>query len=478
MPTVSADGLVYTIKLRRGVTFHSGNEMTADDVVYSYRRCIPLFDGWAIELITYGQIPDAYGMAEIVDSVDKVDDYTVRVTLKQKYPFIVEHMAQQFWVIMEKAQVEGNAITTADGRSDHGAGWVYDEINEAGTGPYTIDVYIPMEVYKLKRVDNYWGGPPELDLPTPKFETINLIPVVEEADARMKLEVGELDIIWDVLPETVDVYRERAGFETYTAPTTSLMGFWMHTYSGPLWDWRVRKAVKMALDYDAFAEKIMLDTAYVCQGAYYYGAPGYEKTAHYFPGAEYEEAMALLEEAEYPVQADGWRFELDIYARPAPRFGMDFIDFALKCKDDLAKVQIKVNILVFEVGEYYELMYEPTIEGVWLVPGGIFSKTEPYFYFGTYALLMGNIYTHFNATTQPEIVPTARSMFDSILDETDADVRFEMWQEFDAYMLEKGPIITLVLNGDRYIYTDKLTGFFPGGLKWIWPAIFYMDIEE
>jgi len=477
--TVSEDGLIYTIKLRHGVKFHSGNEMKADDVVYSLKRAIPLFDDWALELITYGRLPWAYGLGDHVQDVEKVDDYTVRIILKHPFPFIIEFLTQNYMVILEKALVEGHAKTTDDGRSDHGAGWLYDEINEAGTGPYTIDVYVPMETYKLKRFDGYWGGPPELNLPTPKFSEIIFLPVVEEADARMKLETGELNILWDVLPETLAAYRDRAGFVTTVVPTTSDMCFWMHVAKGPLSDWRVRKAIKMALDYDSYANEVMLGTAYVCQGGFYLYAPGAEETAHYFPGAQYDEANALLDEAGYPVQADGWRFHMDLYVRPAPRFGMSFIDFGLKVKDDLAKIGIDVVLKVYEVGEYYQIMMDPSCpEGAWLVPGGVTFKTEPFFYWGSYMITGGTRYFGFNATTQPDIWNYANQTFYEICYEPDPEKRLEMWQDFDAYMLEYGPGLNLVLNGDRYIYSEKVKDFFPGGLKWLWPAIFWMDIED
>ncbi|MGD9326505.1 MAG: ABC transporter substrate-binding protein, partial [Desulfobacterales bacterium] len=73
---VSPDGKTWTFKLREGVKFHSGNPLTADDVVYSFQRVVTLKDQPSFILTQFGITPD---------SVKAVDKYTVQITLDEKY---------------------------------------------------------------------------------------------------------------------------------------------------------------------------------------------------------------------------------------------------------------------------------------------------------------------------------------------------------------------------------------------------------
>src|SRR6266446_13385 len=89
--TVSKDGLVYTFRLRKGVKFHDGSEMTSKDVKASYDRII---------FPPPGIVSDRKGQYEVVEVVEAPDPYTVRFRLKwPAAPFLsVEHVKGSHWV--------------------------------------------------------------------------------------------------------------------------------------------------------------------------------------------------------------------------------------------------------------------------------------------------------------------------------------------------------------------------------------------
>ncbi len=77
---ISEDGMVYTFKIREGVTFASGNPLTADDVVYSLQRVVLLDKSPAFILTQFGFTPE-----NIKDTIKKIDDYTVEITIDKPY---------------------------------------------------------------------------------------------------------------------------------------------------------------------------------------------------------------------------------------------------------------------------------------------------------------------------------------------------------------------------------------------------------
>jgi hypothetical protein len=139
--TISKDGLTWDFKLRQGVKFHDGSELTAEDVVYSVQRVLGI-----------GRAPAA-PFAPILkpDSVSAPDRYTVRFTLSQTFgPF--------FGMIPMIAVVNSRVIKPHEENGDWGAKWLAS--NEAGSGAYKLlpDGYVPLEKADLERFDDHFIG--------------------------------------------------------------------------------------------------------------------------------------------------------------------------------------------------------------------------------------------------------------------------------------------------------------------------------
>lgn len=476
--TVSDDGLTYTIKIRKGIKFHNtGNELTADDVIYTINRRYfwPQDPGYPLELIPAVDIPSI--IFPVIDSVEKVNDYEIKLHTKYFFPAVLEWLCWPDWGIMDSEELEKHAIIGSEsGLSDHGYTWLREATADVGSGPYMLKHFKMLERYELVRNPDYWGGPPELHLHLPRIETIVILAITEDADARLRMLRGELDIASDLLPDTLAALWEEPGIKADLSPGNTYQGLWFHCFRGALKDWRVRKAIKMALDYKSYAEDIMLDMVTVCQGGFLPGMPGWEENAEYFPGAQYDEANALLDEAGYPVDPEtGWRFTMELMVRPVPRYGCNYIDLAAAIKDTLANIGINVEVTVYEVGEYYARIMDMSAmeEFAWIQPGHYPILTDPGFPW---------TYTHreinwfgWNSTSQgADIYEQSLALWDAAAEEQDPELRIEKFQEYDRYMLEYGPQVTLFANQFRTAYSDKITNFFVSPLN-LWPAIFYMD---
>lgn len=131
--TVSTDGLKYTFKLRQGVKFHNGDELTAEDVEFSVKRLLTIGEGFA------------YLFTDVAD-VRVADDYTVEFTLSKPFGPFVEALLRLY--ILNKDQVMANIEKPGmyGEFGDYGKRWLLT--NDAGSGPYKL-IEMRLEEYLL-----------------------------------------------------------------------------------------------------------------------------------------------------------------------------------------------------------------------------------------------------------------------------------------------------------------------------------------
>ncbi len=159
--TVSPDGMIYTFKLRRGVKFHSNanfrptRDFNADDVLFTWYRMAD--DNHPFHKMTAGQTFSYFedmGMKNIVDKVEKLDEATVRFTLKRpEAPFLAD-MAMDFASLLSKEYFE-----TMQKKGTPNAADVYP----IGTGPFEYVSYQKDATIRYKAFDQYWHGRPKVD---------------------------------------------------------------------------------------------------------------------------------------------------------------------------------------------------------------------------------------------------------------------------------------------------------------------------
>jgi peptide/nickel transport system substrate-binding protein len=215
-------GKVIVFHLRQGVTFQSGDPLTAQDVVWTYSR-----------YLKYARF--FVGIARYIDRVEAVDDHTVKFTFKQPD---AEFLAIHPLLIASKAY--------------------YDRVGEAefakhpvGTGPYKVVNYVPGQYLDLEAYDKYWGPKPQIKKARFYF--------VGDAQTRLaKLQAGEVDLMMDTSYPDVAPLR-KAGFdiaELPCQPTTSIQ-FQLKNPNTPWHDLRVRQAIVYAIDRKAIIKGLL-----------------------------------------------------------------------------------------------------------------------------------------------------------------------------------------------------------------------------
>ena len=246
MPAVSDDGLEVTIPLRSGVKFHSGNEMTADDLVFSWTRLKNI------------KFQASFLALDYWDSVEAVDPLTVKITLKSPNAAIVPILASTPLSISDSKLLKENGATDAEDadQTDTAREWI-NAGNSAGTGPFKLTAWDIEGEVVLEKNPDYWGEPAKLD-------RIIWRNIVDPNSQLQAVQAGEADLAYSLDPDIAGSVTEDETLQLITGPSLAIEYLAMHTQEdpgGPIANALVRRAIGHAIDYDGIINDLMKGAA-------------------------------------------------------------------------------------------------------------------------------------------------------------------------------------------------------------------------
>jgi peptide/nickel transport system substrate-binding protein len=318
----------WTFFLRKGVKFHHGKEMKAEDVVYSYNRLLEV------------ESPSAGQLSSIIDKVVAVDDYTVRFELSSGTAFFLDTLALVYHFKILPSDVDPARFTN----------------EEFGTGPFimTEDVIGERTVFK-KNPDYWWTGYPYLD------EVIFIY--LPDPQARLEaLKTGAVDYHrYMPLTEVADVEAD-PNLKVSIVASSSYIHMNLDVTVPPFDNKLVRQAIQAATDRDAINQSALLGN----------GAVGYDHPIPPFdphfsdearanhPGYDPELAKSLLEQAGYP---DG----IDIILYTSTNPGAPMLEFATVMQQKGVPAGIRYEIRVMPEATYWSNVWlvEPVYTSYW-----------------------------------------------------------------------------------------------------------------
>ncbi|WP_416799261.1 ABC transporter substrate-binding protein [Ciceribacter azotifigens] len=434
--TISEDGQIFTFTLRKGVKFHNGREMTADDVKYSLDRVTnPETQspgaGFFGSIKGFDKMAD--GSAKTLEGVTVVDPYTIKFELSRPDATFLHVMALNFSSIVPKEEVEKWG-------ADFGK-------HPVGSGAFKLAEWTLGQKLVFERNKDYWEpGLPKLDQIT--FE-VGQEPVV----ALLRLQNGEVDIAGDGIPPAkfLEVKNDPnyaklivEGGQLHTGYLT------MKTTMKPFDDVKVRQAVNMAINKDRII-RIINGRAVPATQPLPPSMPGYAKD---FAGYKFDVdgAKALLADAGYP---DGFDTELYVYnTDPNPRI-------AQAIQQDLAAVGIKAEIKSLAQANVIAAGGEPDqAPMVW--SGGmawIADFPDPSNFYGPILGCAGAVKGGWNWSYYCNKDLDARATAaDSITNPAKAGEREEAWRSIYLDIMKDAPWVP-VFNEQRFtIRSERLGG--------------------
>ncbi|MCA9858297.1 MAG: ABC transporter substrate-binding protein [Thermomicrobiales bacterium] len=262
MPELSEDLLTATIKLKQGITFqNTGNEMTADDVIFSYNRLAA----------TYAQ--SSFLATDYWTDIQKVDDYTIAITLPAPNAGLAAVLASIPLSITDSKQVmEFGGTTdrpefTDDATDDERASNesilanrdAQNLINSTsvGTGPFKVDQWDTNSSVILVANPDYWGEAPQIE----QIIFTNII----DANAQLQaVETGDADIAYSLNPDSVAAVESNPDLQIISESSLSIQYLAMNLneeFGGPMANQLCRQAFAYAIDYDSIINDILVGGA-------------------------------------------------------------------------------------------------------------------------------------------------------------------------------------------------------------------------
>lgn len=334
---VTNDNKKITFYLRQNIQFHQTEYFTptrpvnADDVLFSFNRILDRSQ--IFHYVSGGKYPffQSVGFAELIESIERINDYTIRFTLKRSDSSFLANLATDFAVILSKEYgqqlIKNNELERLD-------------THPIGTGPFKLKEYRPGSYMRLVNHENYWSTPSKL-----KQLIYDITP--SNTGRLTKLLAGECDVIAYPIAHKKIKENPLLTLESVTAMNIGYLGF--NTTKPPFDNKYVRRAIAHAINKEAILNTI------------YKGDAAAEPANSLLPPSSWaynkdiktidysvEKSKELLEQAG--TKSD---LTLNLWAMPVQRaYNPDAVTMAKLIQADLKKIGINVRIITYNWQEF------------------------------------------------------------------------------------------------------------------------------
>ena len=239
--SIAADGTTYTLKMRKGVKFHSGNPFTAHDAAFSLHRAVILNKTPSFILTQFG-----FNKDNVKELVKATDDETLVIKTDKKY-------AQSFLLNCLSATI-GSIVDMKEAMAhekDGDLGYEWLKTNGAGSGPYKLRSWKPNENYVLEANAGYWGGDKAA------MRRVFVRHISESASQRLLLEKGDIDVARNLSPDDIAAISSNKDLKVANDLRGRILYFSLNQKVERLANPKVREAMKWLVDYDGMAGSIL-----------------------------------------------------------------------------------------------------------------------------------------------------------------------------------------------------------------------------
>ncbi|WP_454862914.1 ABC transporter substrate-binding protein [Pseudomonas hormoni] len=436
---ISDDGLTYTFHLREGVKFHTTpyfkptREFNADDVLFTFNRMINKDDPFRKAYPTEFPYFTDMGMDTNITKIDKVDDHTVKFTLKEVDAAFIQNIAMSFAAILSAEYADK---LLAEGKPS--------DINQKpiGTGPFVFKSYQKDSNIRYSGNKQYWDPS--------RVKLDNLIFAINtDASVRVqKLKANECQITLHPRPADVEALKNDAKLKLIEKPGFNLGYIAYNVRHKPFDQLEVRQALDMAVNKQGILNAVYQGAGQLAQNAMPPTQWSYDETikdAAYNP----EKAKELLKAAGVKEGT-----EITLWAMPVQRpYNPNAKLMAEMLQADWGKIGLKVKIVSYEWGEYIKRTkngeHDVSLIG-WTGDNG-----DPDNWLGTlYSCdaIGGNNYSQWCDPAYDKLIKQAKVV-------TDRDQRTVLYKQAQQLLKQQVPITPVAHSTVNQPLSAKVEGF-------------------
>lgn len=346
--SVSPDGKTLLFRLRDDVIFHSGNPLTAADVVWSMRRILHLNLAQASVWKSYG-----FSKQNIDTLITAPDAYTVKLVLpKANDPQLVIYSLAALGNlgILDSKTVQHHAQN-----NDWGNRWL--TTNEAGSGPFSLESWQAKDMLRMTRNPHYWRG-------EAKMRRVVMRHFQESQTLRLMVEKGDLDIASNMAVSDINALRNRPHMTIDAVQRGTMYYVAMNMKEPDFANPKVREAIRYLIDYKGINNALMPGYGILHQRPIKAGMPSTLPDPGY--QLDIAKAKTLLAEAGYP---NGFDTTLRVLS------DQPFLNIAIAVQSTLMQAGIKARIITGTGNQIYGAMRERKFD---LLVGRGGSGMEPH----------------------------------------------------------------------------------------------------
>lgn len=425
-PTVSSDGLTYTFKLKEGVKFHDGSELTSDDVEftfnYFYAKDTASNNTWVCNTIKgCNEMMD--GTADTLEGFKKIDDYSFSITLEYPYAAFQSVLATSMLPILPK-----------EAREEAGDQWGISVL--IGSGPYKLKEFKPTESITLEVNPDYHGEVPNVDGVEFKH--------MDSSTALMEWEAGTIDYA-QVPSELIQEYSEKYPDNFKRQVVVGSTRLQLNPTVAPLDDPVVRQSIGMSIDRDAIVNGYFKGNVSIINGIIPDGIPGYNADA---PALEYnpEKAKQMLIDAGYTNGV-----EITSQIRESSQ---DWKQVIQLIKESLAEAGITMNIETLDSATFLDRRGNCQLETFLADWYADYIDGDMYMYSLFHSTFSHNYSTGLDDEWYDSEVEKARS-------DSNQEERIKIYQELDNYLVnEVYNFVPLYQEAMFELVSDRVSGVY------------------
>lgn len=307
------------VTLRQGVTFHSGNPFSAQDVAFTLARL--------------KRSTDFKALFDVITHTDIIDPYTIDIHTRHPYPLLLNILAYVFAI--DSQFYQGRDAIVKFGHS-------FASSHESGSGPFVVVDWVPGEKLLFQRNPNYWDTSSKGNV-----DTLELLPIRSDSTRLAALLTGDVDIIAPIASIDIPRVKQLNDVQLVNLPGARIIMLQLNQTRRPeLNDVRVRRAMSLAINQALIVKKVLRG----------YGKAAGQLSAPFFlghiadlePEYDLDQAKALMEQAGY---AEG--FSVSMMA-PNNRYMSDE-QIAQAVVAMLEKINIHVDLKTLPKAQYFQL---------------------------------------------------------------------------------------------------------------------------